>query len=312
MYTHEEALMPILQFLADGRERNRREVATAVADHFGLNEDDRAEMLPSQSAPTYVSRSGWGLTFLRKAGYVARPRRGIYTITDAGRAVLASGRTEIDAAFLRANSETYMAWVQECRTGRRERDDDPGQPRMPSEPAALATDELNPAEALEQAHATLRADLADEILETVKERDPAFFERLVVRLLVKMGYGGSFADAARSVGKSGDGGIDGIIKEDRLGLDAIYIQAKRIQGSVGRPAVQAFVGAITGHRASKGVFLTTGTFTREAEDYVRNLDKTVVLVDGERLAELMIEFNLGVTLEQTYEIKRIDSDFFEE
>ena len=312
MYTHEDALMPILKFLADGKERKRREVAVAVADHFGLSEEQRADMLPSGAAPTYVSRSGWGLTFLKKAGFVVRPRRGIYAINDAGRAIASSGRTEIDAAYLREHSPEYMAWVNECRAGNQERKAARKEGvDFSSEPEA-ATADMTPEEALQQAHATLRADLADEILETIKEQDPAFFERLVVRLLVKMGYGGSFEDAARSVGKAGDGGIDGIIKEDRLGLDAIYLQAKRYQGSVGRPAVQAFVGAITGHRANKGVFLTTGTFTREAAEYVKNLDKTVVLVDGDRLAELMIEFNLGVTLEQTYEIKRIDSDFFEE
>lgn len=176
----------------------------------------------------------------------------------------------------------------------------------------MATDALTTEDALEQAHATLQGELAEEILESIKEQHPDFFERLVVRLLVKMGYGGSFEDAARSVGQSGDGGIDGIIKEDRLGLDAIYLQAKRYQGSVGRPAVQAFVGALTGHRAREGVFLTTGTFTSGAVEYVTTLDKTVVLVDGARLAELMIEFGMGVTLEQTYEVKRIDSDFFTE
>lgn len=309
MFTHEDAFMPILRCLADGRERGRREIAAAVADHFGLSDADRAEMLPSQAAPTFISRSGWGLTFLRKAGLVARPRRGVYTITDAGREVASSGRDAIDAEFLRSNSPQYLAWVESCRTGRKERVEES---KPTSTPPTATSAEENPEEALQRAHATLRTNLADDLLEAIREQTPEFFERLVVRLLVKMGYGGSFADAARSVGKSGDGGIDGIIKEDRLGLDAIYIQAKRIQGSVGRPAVQAFVGAITGHRASKGVFLTTGTFTREAEAYVTNLDKTVVLVDGDRLAELMIEFNLGVTLEQTYEIKRIDSDFFEE
>lgn len=312
MYTHEDAMMPILKFLANGQERNRREVAAAVADHFKLSEEERAEMLPSQSAPTYVSRSGWGLTFLRKAGFVARPRRGIYRITDTGRGITTSGRSEIDAAFLRENSPEYMTWVKECRAGQKRGSEERQQGHVSTLEATVPVVDLTPEEALEQAHATLKADLADEILETVKERDPAFFERLVVRLLVKMGYGGSFDDAASSVGRSGDGGIDGIIKEDRLGLDAIYLQAKRYEGSVGRPAVQAFVGAITGHRANKGVFLTTGTFTREAQDYVKNLDKTVVLIDGDRLSELMIEFGIGVTLERTYEIKRIDSDFFDD
>lgn len=307
MITHEDAMIPVLQILQAHGVMSRQPLIDAVADQMEVPEADRLLMLPSGVRPKYRNKIGWAMSHLKKAGFVSQPQRGSYEITDAGRQVLASGIQAIDGPWLRANSETFDAWVRDLRSNRRRSDDGQDPPQREEN-----NSNLTPEDALEQAHATLRSDLVDEILETVKERDPAFFERLVVRLLVKMGYGGSFADAARSVGKSGDGGIDGIIKEDRLGLDAIYIQAKRIQGSVGRPAVQAFVGAITGHRASKGVFLTTGTFTREAEDYVRNLDKTVVLVDGERLAELMIEFNLGVTLEQTYEIKRIDSDFFEE
>jgi restriction system protein len=307
MINTEDAMIPVLKVLDSRGVLPRKFLIDAVADQMQISEQDREVMLPSGVRPKYRNHIGWAMSLLKKAGLVTQPCRGSYEIADEGRKVLASGIAAIDGPWLRAHSEVFDAWVRDVRSNRRRSDD--GQEAAPE---SGSHSNLTPEDAMDQAHATMRAELVDEILDQVKERDPGFFEHLVVRLLVKMGYGGSFADAARSVGKSGDGGIDGIIKEDRLGLDAIYIQAKRIQGSVGRPAVQAFVGAITGHRASKGVFLTTGTFTREAEDYVRNLDKTVVLVDGERLAELMIEFNLGVTLEQTYEIKRIDSDFFEE
>ena len=289
---------------------NRRPLIEATADHMNIEQDARQIVLASGQAQ-YRNRIGWALSFLKKAGLLTQPRRGQYEIAMAGQKVVDSGVDRIDAAWLRTHSESFEAWVQEIRTGQRRRAEARREEGV-DDVRPQASGELTPEDTLQRAHATLQADLAEEILETIKEQDPEFFERLVVRLLVKMGYGGSFEDAARSVGKSGDGGIDGIIKEDRLGLDAIYLQAKRYQGSVGRPEVQKFVGAITGHRANKGVFLTTGTFTREAAEYVKNLDKTVVLIDGDRLAELMIEFNLGVTLEQTYEIKRIDSDFFEE
>jgi len=174
------------------------------------------------------------------------------------------------------------------------------------------TDTGNPDEAIEQAIRTLDVQLATEVLDQIMSCSPEFFERLVVELLVCMGYGGSFRDAAQSVGKAHDGGIDGIIKEDRLGLDAIYIQAKRWEGTVGRPDIQKFIGAITEHRARKGVFLTTSTFSAHARDCVKNLDPRVILIDGQQLAQYMIELNLGVNVESTYEVKRLDSDFFEE
>ncbi len=312
MITHEDAMIPTLQVLESSGVMSRQPLIDAVADHMQVPEEDRLLMLPSGVRPKYRNRIGWAMTDLKKAELVTQPKRGFYEIAEEGRRVLATGISAIDGPWLRAHSEAFDQWVRDCRAGkgRTPKDESRGGPTSSGESGV----DLTPEDSIEQAHTTLRSELAGQILETIQEREPVFFERLVVRLLVKMGYGGSFDDAARSIGKAGDGGIDGIIKEDRLGLDAIYIQAKRYQdqNSVGRPAVQAFVGAITGHRANKGVFLTTSTFTREAAAYVKNLDKTVVLIDGERLAELMIEFNLGVTLEQTYEIKRIDSDFFEE
>jgi restriction system protein len=167
-----------------------------------------------------------------------------------------------------------------------------------------------PEEVFESAYQELRSSLASELLSHVSKNSPDFFEQLVVKLLVKIGYGGSIKDAGRAIGRSGDEGIDGIIKEDKLGLDVIYIQAKRLQGAVGRPEVQKFVGALHGQRAKKGVFITTGAFTRDAEQYVSTIDPKVVLIDGNRLVELMIDHNLGVSTVDSYEIKKIDSDFF--
>lgn len=310
MFTHEDSMLPILRFLADGEERKRVEIKDAVADHFRLDEAARRILLPSGSAPLFHSRAGWGLTFLHKAGLVERPKRAHYRITEAGQAALATGVTVIDDAFLRERSSDYTAWQDATKEASRQKLNSGGSGSL--EPTAPVSPPMAPEEALERAHETLMRALADEILETISGCSPAFFEDLVVKLLVKMGYGGSFEDAARSVGRSGDGGIDGIIKEDRLGLDAIYVQAKRWQNAVGRPQVQAFVGALTGHRAKKGVFITTSSYTREARDYARNLEAKVVLIDGATLAEYMIEVGLGVSLVQSYEVKRLDSDFFEE
>lgn len=310
MFTHEEAMIPILRMLADGEVRKRQEICLAMADHFALSEEERQDMLPSGGVATYTSRAGWALSYLVKAELIERPKRGFHRITEQGRAILARGVESLTTADLRSGSTGFETWYRESIQGRRsssgEADDAPSS--APENEAVTAP----PEETLERAHATLKRELAAEILETLAGCSPAFFEDLVVKLLVKMGYGGSFEDAARSVGRSGDGGIDGIIKEDRLGLDAIYVQAKRWQGNVGRPEVQAFVGALTGHRAKKGVFITTSDYSREAREYVKNLEAKVVLIDGRTLAEYMIEVGLGVSLVQSYEVKRLDSDFFEE
>jgi restriction system protein len=312
MFTHEETMIPILRHLADGETRKRSAVLEAIADRFDLSEEERAEMLPSGRLPVHISRSGWGLTYLEKAGYLERPKRGHYRISEAGRAVLERSPAGLTTRELRDDSPAFESWYQDSILGR-SRKDDPGNGRAVAPTETRQEDETSsPEETLERAHATLQRELASEILDTIAGCSPAFFEDLVVKLLVKMGYGGSFEDAARSVGKSGDGGIDGIIKEDRLGLDAIYVQAKRWQGNVGRPEVQAFVGALTGHRAKKGVFLTTSDYSREAREYVKNLEAKVVLIDGRTLADYMIEVGLGVSCVQTYEVKRLDSDFFEE
>jgi restriction system protein len=305
MFTYEEAMRPILTCLAEQPELQAKDIAEAVATHFRLSEADRGRMQASGFQATYRNRVAWGVSTLYKARMIERVRRGVYRITDAGRSLISSGPAEITDQLLKQLSPEFAAYIEGVRSGQR---------RGRNDAVSLAdtgTGDESPEEVLDRAHRTLTADLATQILDSIAECSPAFFERLVVQLLVKMGYGGSFEDAAQSVGRSGDGGIDGIIKEDRLGLDAIYVQAKRWKDGVGRPQIQAFVGALTGHRARKGVFITSSSFSREAREYVRNLDAKVVLIDGETLADYMIEVGLGVTLVQTYEVKRLDSDFFE-
>lgn len=224
------------------------------------------------------------------------PKRGVFRITAAGKELLQTKPQRIDIAWLQ-RYPSYTAFREHGVTS--------------EQPAEMAVStNATPDEIIEAAHSRSVAALADEVLERVKSCPPQFFERLVVQLLIQMGYGGSKAEAGRAVGKSGDGGIDGIINEDRLGLDAIYLQAKRWEGVVGRPEIMKFVGALAGQRASKGVFITTSWFTQEAKDYASSSQYKVVLIDGNRLADLMIEHNLGVSVVASYYLKRIDSDFF--
>lgn len=246
------------------------------------------------------NRTGWVCTYLKKAGLIESPRRGVFRITERGQSVLASGPESIDVKYL----EQFPEFV-EFREIRHERSGE--------KPAELGTTlDATPEEALDAAYHGLRVDLELEVLEQVKAASPAFFERLVVELLVRMGYGGSLRDAGEAIGRSGDGGIDGIIKEDRLGLDVIYIQAKSWEATVGRPEIQKFAGALQGHRARKGVFLTTATFSREAIDFASRIDSKIVLIDGPTLVTYMIDHDVGVSPSQTYEVKKIDSDYFTE
>ena len=293
-------MLPILKVLSDGREYAISQLVDQIANDFKMSEEDRQEKLPSGQQTYLVNRVGWARTYLKKAGLLSVPRRGYAQITDEGRKLLAENLPRIDLRLL----ERYKGFVEfrDAHLDKTEKVE-----------VAAASAEVTPEEAMERAHIRLRSELEDEILRKVKGCSPDYFENLVVRLLVAMGYGGSMADAGKAVGRSGDGGIDGIIKEDKLGLDAVYLQAKRWEsGTVGRPEIQKFVGALAGQKANKGVFLTTSAFTPEAVEYARNLQQKVILVDGRQLAELMIDHDLGVSLVDKFEIKRIDNDFFEE
>lgn len=309
---YETAMLPLLRLAADGKEHRFRDAVEQLAVHFELTDVERAEMLPSGTAPLFDNRVGWARTYLKQAGLLESPKRGLFKITDRGRVVLASEPPRIDVSLLDQFEE-----FRDFRTRRRE-----GTNAGTSTPSAGATAVINssaqdlpsdqtPEDLLASAYRRLRKDLEIELLEQVKSASPAFFERLVIDLLVSMGYGGSRQDAGRAIGKSGDGGIDGIIKEDKLGLDVLYVQAKRWEGTVGRPEIQKFAGALQGQRASKGVFITTSTYTRDAIEYVDVINSKIILIDGERLAGLMVDHNVGVSTIGMYELKRLDNDYFE-
>ena len=293
---YQTVMLPLLRYLADGRDHPMREVVEAMAAEFALSPDEQQSLLPSGTSTVIGSRVGWARTYMKNARLVDSPKRGVLRITARGAEVVKASPSRVDVKFL----EQYPEFI-EFRT----RHDQPAQ----GEPQITT---LTPEEALEEAYQTLRASLEAELLQRIKGASPAFFERLVVDLLVKMGYGGSFRDAGQAVGKSGDGGIDGIIKEDRLGLDVIYIQAKRWEAVVGRPEIQKFAGALQGHRARKGVFITTSDFTRDAHEFAGKIESKIVLMDGLTLARLMVDNGVGVSLVGSYELRRVDSDYFTE
>jgi restriction system protein len=293
-------MLPLLRLLKDGREHYLGEVVSSLADEFNLSREEREQLLSSGQQTVIRNRAGWARTYLKKAGLLESPRRGYFRITERGQSVLSSKPVRIDVKYLEQFPE-FVAF----RELRHERQDE-----VPL-PIAQSTD-ATPEEALDAAYARLRLDLESDLLEQVKTASPSFFERLVVELLVRMGYGGTLRDAGQAVGKSGDGGIDGIIKEDRLGLDVIYIQAKRWDSTVGRPEIQKFAGALQGHRARKGVFITTSSFSSDAQEFASRIDSKIVLIDGAALAKHMIDHNIGVSPVRSYEVKKIDLDYFGE
>ncbi len=295
-------MLPLLQFAGDGKERSIHEAHDYLAEYFNLTPEEVNELLPSGLQKRFYNRVGWARAYLIKSGLMEATRRGYFQITERGQQVLAETPDRIDMKYLERFPE-----YQQFKTARRS-----ATKEGESEERKTSTDKKDtPQEALEAAYQEMRETLAQELLQKVMESPPSFFERLVVELLVAMGYGGSLSDAARAVGQSGDEGIDGIIDEDRLGLDTIYIQAKKWQGTVSRPEIQKFVGALQGKRARKGIFITTSNFSKGARDYVSRIDTKVVLIDGRRLAEYMIDYNVGVSTVSTYEIKRVDIDYFE-
>lgn len=295
---YQSIMLPLLTFACDKQEHSLRETIEALADTFGLTPQERTELLPSGRQATFDNRVGWARTYLKKAGLLKSTRRGHYLITDRGLAVLNENPTAISAKFLRRFPEFQEFQNDSQKVTANETD--------LHKNGSLQT----PEESIEETFQRLNDSLGDELLQTIKECSPAFFERLVVDLLVTMGYGGTRKDAGQTIGRSGDGGIDGIIKEDRLGLDIIYIQAKRWENPVGRPEIQKFAGALQGMRARKGVFITTSSFTNEAQDYVSRIDSKIILIDGRKLAVFMIEHDVGVSPAASYIVKRIDTDYF--
>lgn len=297
---YQTVMLPLLRFLGDEKEHSIGEVVDSLAETFNLSAEERQQLLGSGQQTVIRNRAGWARTYLKKAGLIASTRRGFFRITERGQKVLASRPERIDVKYLEKFPE-FVAF----RELRHERADDPAV-------TVNSSSDATPEEALDSAYQRLRLDLEAELLEQVKAASPSFFERLVVELLVRMGYGGTLRDAGQAVGKSGDGGIDGIIKEDRLGLDLIYIQAKRWDGTVGRPEIQKFAGALQGHRARKGVFITTSSFSADALEFTSRIESKIVLIDGAALAKYMIDHNVGVSISRSYEVKKIDSDYFSE
>ena len=298
MPTHKDIMLPFLQRLADGNVHSLKELHQVLADEMQLDEEERTRQLPSGLQSIFYNRLGWARTYLKKALLIEAIASGQFRITERGRTLLLQKPPRIDMCILSQFPE-FKEFKQQVRP----KED----PSMPDD-----NNDKTPREMLHNYYQELRNALADELLQQIADQSPKFFEHLVLDLLLKMGYGGSREDAAQVVGKSGDEGIDGIIKEDRLGLDVIYVQAKRWKNSVGSPDIQGFIGALQLKGAHKGIFITTSSFTAAARDVATRIGNRIVLIDGTQLAQLMIDYGVGVATETTYEIKRIDSDYFVE
>lgn len=297
-------MLPLLSFAADGKEHSLKEPYDVLATEFALTDEDLNEMLPSGVMTRWTNRVAWAKSYFTKMGIFESPRRGIFVITDKGRKILAEKPKRIDLKYLKEHFPKEFAAFHNSH-------------KTISDNVSLSETSNNstgtPEEIIEAAYLEIKRSLANELLQKLTRNSPSFFERTVIRLLVEMGYGGDFADAASVVGKSHDGGIDGIIKEDRLGLDKIYVQAKRYEEqTIGTPKIREFVGALHDQHAKKGIFITTSTFSQDAQQYAQRIDSHIVLIDGESLSNYMIDFNVGVSVARSYQIKRIDEDFFDE
>ncbi|HVA78952.1 MAG TPA: restriction endonuclease [Candidatus Binataceae bacterium] len=295
-------MLPLLRITGDGVEHKLDECVDNLANEFNLSPDDRKEFLPSGKQTVFENRVGWARTYLKKAGLLESPARGRFKITERGQQVLRSNPRQIDPKFLEQFPE-FVAFKTIQRT--------PNTEGAAKNQESDSEGSRTPEEIMDATSQALRRALAQDLLERVKMSSPRFFERLVVDLLVAMGYGGSRKEAGRAIGGKGDDGLDGVIDEDRLGLDKVYVQAKRWAGTVGRPVVQALAGSLEGRGAVKGVLITTSDFSREAREYTERIQKRIVLIDGEMLSELMIDAGVGVAAVSNYQIWKIDSDYFE-
>ena len=293
----QQVMLPFLKLLENKQEYSVRQIIDLLTNQFNLSPEEQHELLPSGKQAIFDNRVGWCRTHLKKAGLLESTRRGFFRITDRGLRVLKQKPVKIDMKFLEQFEE-----YKEFRAIRREK------------PIELDGDEpeTTPEESLANAYQNLKNNLASELIQQLKTSSPKQFENIVIDLLVAMGYGGSRKDAAKAIGKSGDEGIDGIINEDRLGLDVIYIQAKKWEGTVGRPEIQKFAGALQGQHAKRGIFITTSNFSKEASDFASRVDNKIILIDGNTLVQYMIDHNIGVSPFVNYEVKKIDLDYFTE
>lgn len=301
--SYEEIMLPLLKMLSDGQEHSLQEADDFLSDHFNLTEDERRELLPSGQQPVFRNRLGWARTYMKKAGLLSTPKRAHFKITERGIELLKEKPAIITSQLL----TRYQEFV-DFKSIKKTKDNDE---EAEENHIDIATDKT-PEESLEYAYQKLRSELAKEVIDVVKSCSPAFFEKLVIDLLIRMGYGGSRKDAGQALGKSGDGGIDGIVKEDKLGLDTIYLQAKRWENSVPVKEIRDFTGALAAKKARKGIFITTSTFPPSVYEFVTQVEYKIVLIDGEKLAHLMIENNVGLSTVNEYQVKRIDTDYFEE
>lgn len=295
---------PLLEVIQDSNTYSTTDLYKLLARHFDLSEKAKSEILPSGKQKTYMNRIAWAKTYLKKAGLLEQPARAVVRITPAGKQLLTTAPARIDVGFLKSYSEEFA----DFHTVDRDNSSSGNEAQVSySEPQDNDTPDIVMATAFKSIQKTLAAEL----LAKVKEGSPDFFEQLVVDLLINMGYGGAVPDNGIVTPSSADGGIDGLIKEDKLGLDVIYIQAKRWENTVQRPEIQKFIGALAQHGAKKGVFITTSGFSKGARECRPMNDTRIILIDGQELASLMIEHDLGVSIKETYLLKRVDTDYFE-
>src|SRR5690554_4170883 len=295
-------MLPLHQYASDGAEHTNRETVEELSRQLNLSDAERKEMLPSGQQRVFDNRVAWARAHLNMANLLENPRRGVFRITSRGKEVVERQPPEVNLRFLRQFPE-YVELHDERKRKRQAK-------KMASDDSSDNGESITPEEQLEEAYSQLRESLIYELLEQLKSSSPAFFEQVVVDVLVRMGYGGSLQDAGKAIGRSNDEGIDGIIKEDRLGLDIIYLQAKRWENTVSRPEIQKFSGALQGKRARKGVFITTSNFSQSALEYAEAIENKIILIDGYQLAQYMIDFGVGVSTEAAYEVKKIDLDYF--
>ncbi|HZO74230.1 MAG TPA: restriction endonuclease [Ktedonobacteraceae bacterium] len=298
---YQSLMLPLLKIAADQNEHSLSEVIEILAQQFNLNDQDRKELLPSGKQRKFDNRVHWARTYLAKANLIVSTGRSKFRLTEQGNRVLKENPPLINIKYL----DQFPEFIEFKNKSNKVN----GDTEAPQE--IVEKTSQTPQEILDTSYQNLRQNLAQEILERIKNSPPKFFENLVVDLLIAMGYGGSRKDAGQAIGQVGDGGIDGIIKEDKLGLDAIYLQAKRWEGTVTRPVVQGFAGALIGRKARKGILITTSNFSQQAMEYASGIDNLkIILIDGEQLAQLMIDHDVGVTEESRYVVKKIDLDYF--
>ena len=297
-------MLPLLKITGDGEKHRHSDVSAALAAQFNLTEAEIKELLPSGRQARFDNRVAWARAYLKKAGLIENTSRGIFHITEQGMALLKVNPPKIDIKLLMR----YPGIQQWHNKSPRPPGDEC---KNPEECNGAEAKSQTPLEALVASYQEIGRKLSDDLIEQIMKCSPRFFEELVIDLLQKMGYGGSAIDAAQVTGRSGDEGIDGIIKQDKLGLDIVYVQAKRWSNTVSAQEVRAFAGSLGGQKAQKGIMITTSQFTPAAWDFVEKSDRKIVLIDGERLAQLMIEHDIGVTKVQDYTVKRVDHDYFD-